>query len=82
MNRLELPADEDAELAFQNNDVSYVPHNVAVEERGDDGVAQIKELTSGLRAHSVIEAEGNVISNRIEDHGQAFTCFMQRPDDD
>lgn len=29
-----------------------------VEERGDDGVAMIKELTSGLGAHSVIEAVG------------------------
>jgi len=29
-----------------------------VEERGDDGVAAIKELTNGLGAHSVIEAVG------------------------
>jgi threonine dehydrogenase-like Zn-dependent dehydrogenase len=29
-----------------------------VEERGDEGVAQIKELTNGLGAHSVIEAVG------------------------
>jgi threonine dehydrogenase-like Zn-dependent dehydrogenase len=29
-----------------------------VEERGDDGVAKIKELTDGLAAHSVIEAVG------------------------
>jgi threonine dehydrogenase-like Zn-dependent dehydrogenase len=29
-----------------------------VEERGDDGVANIKELTGGLGAHSVIEAVG------------------------
>lgn len=29
-----------------------------VEERGDDGVAKIKELTDGLGAHSVIEAVG------------------------
>jgi len=29
-----------------------------VEERGDDGVARIKELTSGLGAHSVVEAVG------------------------
>jgi threonine dehydrogenase-like Zn-dependent dehydrogenase len=29
-----------------------------VEERGDDGVAQIRELTNGLGAHSVIEAVG------------------------
>src|SRR3954463_11486726 len=29
-----------------------------VEERGDDGVARIKELTKGLGAHSVIEAVG------------------------
>lgn len=29
-----------------------------VEERGDDGVAKIKELTGGLGAHSVIEAVG------------------------
>jgi threonine dehydrogenase-like Zn-dependent dehydrogenase len=29
-----------------------------VEERGDDGVAAIKELTDGLGAHSVIEAVG------------------------
>ena len=29
-----------------------------IEERGDDGVAQVKELTSGLGAHSVIEAVG------------------------
>ena len=29
-----------------------------VEERGDDGVAKIKELTSGLGAHSVVEAVG------------------------
>ena len=29
-----------------------------VEERGDDGVARIKELTGGLGAHSVIEGVG------------------------
>jgi threonine dehydrogenase-like Zn-dependent dehydrogenase len=29
-----------------------------VEERGDEGVAEIKELTNGLGAHSVIEAVG------------------------
>src|SRR5437870_6407672 len=29
-----------------------------VEERGDEGVSRIKELTSGLGAHSVIEAVG------------------------
>ena len=29
-----------------------------VEERGDEGVAEIKELTGGLGAHSVIEAVG------------------------
>jgi threonine dehydrogenase-like Zn-dependent dehydrogenase len=29
-----------------------------VTERGDDGVARIKELTDGLGAHSVIEAVG------------------------
>jgi threonine dehydrogenase-like Zn-dependent dehydrogenase len=29
-----------------------------VEERGDDGVARIKDLTKGLGAHSVIEAVG------------------------
>jgi threonine dehydrogenase-like Zn-dependent dehydrogenase len=29
-----------------------------VEERGDEGVAMIKELTNGLGAHSVIEAVG------------------------
>ncbi len=29
-----------------------------VTERGDDGVAQVKELTDGLGAHSVIEAVG------------------------
>ena len=29
-----------------------------VEERGDDGVANLKELTNGLGAHSVIEAVG------------------------
>jgi len=29
-----------------------------VEERGDDGVAEIKELTGGLGAHSVVEAVG------------------------
>jgi threonine dehydrogenase-like Zn-dependent dehydrogenase len=29
-----------------------------VQERGDDGVAKIKELTGGLGAHSVIEAVG------------------------
>jgi len=29
-----------------------------VEERGDDGVATVKELTDGLGAHSVIEAVG------------------------
>jgi threonine dehydrogenase-like Zn-dependent dehydrogenase len=29
-----------------------------VEERGDDGVAAIKELTDGLGAHSVVEAVG------------------------
>jgi threonine dehydrogenase-like Zn-dependent dehydrogenase len=30
-----------------------------VAERGDEGVARIKELTNGLGAHSVIEAVGN-----------------------
>jgi threonine dehydrogenase-like Zn-dependent dehydrogenase len=30
-----------------------------VAERGDEGVARIKELTKGLGAHSVIEAVGN-----------------------
>src|SRR6266540_6525439 len=30
-----------------------------VEQRGDDGVARIKDLTNGLGAHSVIEAVGN-----------------------
>jgi threonine dehydrogenase-like Zn-dependent dehydrogenase len=29
-----------------------------VEERGDDGVARIRELTDGLGAHSVVEAVG------------------------
>ena len=29
-----------------------------VEERGDEGVARVKELTDGLGAHSVIEAVG------------------------
>lgn len=29
-----------------------------VAERGDDGIAQVKELTGGLGAHSVIEAVG------------------------
>src|SRR3989440_1676226 len=29
-----------------------------VEERGEDGVARIRELTGGLGAHSVIEAVG------------------------
>ena len=29
-----------------------------VEERGDDGVAEVKELTGGLGAHRVIEAVG------------------------
>jgi threonine dehydrogenase-like Zn-dependent dehydrogenase len=29
-----------------------------VEERGDDGVAKLKELTNGLGAHSVVEAVG------------------------
>src|ERR687890_40441 len=29
-----------------------------VEERGDDGVAEIKDLTNGLGAHSVVEAVG------------------------
>ncbi|GAB2609631.1 hypothetical protein GCM10009696_13960 [Kocuria himachalensis] len=29
-----------------------------MEERGDEGVARIKELTDGLGAHSVIEAVG------------------------
>ena len=29
-----------------------------VEERGDEGVAKIKELTGGLGAHSVVEAVG------------------------
>jgi threonine dehydrogenase-like Zn-dependent dehydrogenase len=29
-----------------------------VDERGDDGVARIKELTNGLGAHSVVEAVG------------------------
>jgi threonine dehydrogenase-like Zn-dependent dehydrogenase len=29
-----------------------------IEERGEDGVAKIKELTNGLGAHSVVEAVG------------------------
>ena len=29
-----------------------------VEERGDDGVERIKEMTDGLGAHSVVEAVG------------------------
>lgn len=29
-----------------------------VEERGDEGVAKVKELTGGLGAHSVVEAVG------------------------
>ena len=29
-----------------------------VEERGEDGVAKVKELTDGLGAHSVVEAVG------------------------
>jgi threonine dehydrogenase-like Zn-dependent dehydrogenase len=29
-----------------------------VEERGDDGVARVKDLTGGLGAHSVVEAVG------------------------
>lgn len=29
-----------------------------VEERGDDGIAKVKELTDGLGAHSVVEAVG------------------------
>src|SRR2546425_7287016 len=29
-----------------------------VQERGDDGVAKIKDLTNGLGAHSVVEADG------------------------
>jgi threonine dehydrogenase-like Zn-dependent dehydrogenase len=33
-----------------------------VEERGDDGVARIKELTGGLGAHSVVEAVGTTES--------------------
>ena len=33
-----------------------------VEERGDDGVARIKSLTSGLGAHSVVEAVGTQAS--------------------
>jgi threonine dehydrogenase-like Zn-dependent dehydrogenase len=37
-------------LEFGANDI--------VEERGDDGVAKIRDLTSGLGAHSVIEAVG------------------------
>ena len=35
----------------------YRPTGI-VEERGDEGVARIKELTDGLGAHSVIEAVG------------------------
>jgi len=37
-------------LAFGATDI--------VEERGDDGVARVKDLTAGLGAHSVIEAVG------------------------
>lgn len=33
-----------------------------VEERGEEGVARIKELTGGLGAHSVVEAVGNQAS--------------------
>jgi threonine dehydrogenase-like Zn-dependent dehydrogenase len=35
-----------------------------VTERGDDGVARVKDLTSGLGAHSVIEAVGIQESSR------------------
>ena len=33
-----------------------------VTERGDDGVAKIKDLTGGLGAHSVVEAVGTQVS--------------------
>jgi threonine dehydrogenase-like Zn-dependent dehydrogenase len=38
-----------------------------VTERGDEGVAKIKELTNGLGAHSVIEAVGTQESNHAGD---------------
>ncbi len=38
--------------------VEEVGSEVTTTERGDDGVARIKELTGGLGAHSVIEAVG------------------------
>ncbi len=44
------PARQKLALEFGATDI--------VTERGDDGVAKIKELTSGLGAHSVVEAVG------------------------
>jgi len=46
----------------EREDPTIVPREFGatdiVEERGDDGVARIKELTGGLGAHSVVEAVG------------------------
>ncbi|MDO4242290.1 MAG: zinc-dependent alcohol dehydrogenase family protein [Actinomyces sp.] len=36
--------------------------DVVIAERGEDGAAQVKELTGGLGAHGVVEAVGNQLS--------------------
>jgi threonine dehydrogenase-like Zn-dependent dehydrogenase len=44
------PARQKLALEFGATDI--------VTERGDDGVARVRDLTGGLGAHSVIEAVG------------------------
>ena len=51
-----------------------------VTERGDEGVAKIKELTGGLGAHSVVEAVG---TQEVDDAGHpihpgGWTCRLRR----
>ena len=42
--------------------VMHEPGNVTLGERGEEGIARIKELTDGLGADGVVEAVGNEAS--------------------
>ena len=42
----------------QDREVRLARTTDIVEERGDEGVASVKELAGGLGAHSVVEAVG------------------------
>ena len=49
--------------------IMHEPGNVTVEERGEEGIARIKELTGGLGADGVVEAVGNEVA-----FNQALGC--------